>query len=992
MVDKQKMNLELLLYTFEEKKQFYAINDPFQKLFISFDDIKFVLKSEKKLNAFKLLSLLSLSGDCFPKILTDKKEKIAIQYNNNKKGLSTYFYLNLLIRKNMIIIDYSNSIHYIKELYRERIQSKDKFEIIIMSKLICDLISNYKRTEEYKEEKNNDIESMNKENIMIVKNNLDVFESFGLNYNEKTIEMKKIDEIYIELIISLIKEKKLKNYDYPYNNILNKLDLININIAENMFDELFKILSEKTEYLSDYLILKFYDLFDEKKINFYFILLNNILKTSIYFYQIPLFLRTKKIIIKNLREINLDKISILNKNKNLIDKLEYIIKTLSDSEYYWNIYINNKFQEIREIQNYYKEFLFESKREDIKIIEEKIKNNENDFDIYLKDYELAKKMNLRLPIINYLYKEKCNEINKTEEKFNKEVISYNEIEKMIVDNKTKKMNRISKKILLNFFKDNNNKELLLKIFTQTAYELFINNNSKNDKIIKEKKNAKKDNQNNNTENCDNKSIKNYENNNEEIYNFSFYNNQAKNNSSIISSQFSSNLNKDNISQVNIDQNISFVSPSPSSIIAKKKDDIISDFLNRKQIFPFNSEKYFIYDNIYYGEDKIKNLRLKKNISDYKIIEFIKIISVSDKPVEYFQELSNSFYIEGGHKNDLKIYDNEYNEKIKIYLNDWPYNVIEKSRYCEKTKKISLLCCSNELFQIISLDTQTFKTEMQEYQIPKRTITNCIQMKENNMIIIGHGGASYFIDLFNEVRPLAIYKIINNTYRGGIKINDQIVVLTSNSIIPNGEDKLLFYNIQTKKIENIIEGYSFTVSNNNLVLMPREEIKTENKILLCACSKYRKGQKNGILLVNPKADDCKRIENEFYDTDNFEVYCLCPLLNFEYNNNKTINKKSKPIDSNYFFVGGFDLDKRIGIIKLFKILYIVENICKTKINFIQDIEVENNLVFFDRPISCINQSKETGDIFVTCYNGRTYLFTPPNIKSFLRSNKVKTTNK
>ena len=61
------------------------------------------------------------------------------------------------------------------------------------------------------------------------------------------------------------------------------------------------------------------------------------------------------------------------------------------------------------------------------------------------------------------------------------------------------------------------------------------------------------------------------------------------------------------------------------------------------------------------------------------------------------------------------------------------------------------------------------------------------MKENIMIIIVHGGVSYFIDLFNKNNKLTEYKIIDKTYGGGIKINDKIAGLTSNRIITKEED-------------------------------------------------------------------------------------------------------------------------------------------------------------------------------------------------------------
>ena len=178
------------------------------------------------------------------------------------------------------------------------------------------------------------------------------------------------------------------------------------------------------------------------------------------------------------------------------------------------------------------------------------------------------------------------------------------------------------------------------------------------------------------------------------------------------------------------------------------------------------------------------------------------------------------------------------------------------------------------------------------------------------------------------------------------------------------------------------------------MISRAEITNNNKILLCACKKYNKNKRNGILLVNPNLGDNKRIENEFYNTYNFEVYCFCQIFNFG-NSNKNLkylendfeNKKGiKKAITDYFFVGGFDLEKREGKIKLFKIIY-GEKIWNSKIKYIQDIEIEDNEKFeeFDGPISCIIQSKTTGNILVTCYNGNVYLFTPPNIDYFLKNN-------
>jgi len=264
-----------------------------------------------------------------------------------------------------------------------------------------------------------------------------------------------------------------------------------------MFDELFKILDEKEEYIIEYLISDKEDLFNEKKINFYYILLKYILKNQIYIYQFKFLIKTKKIILEQLRLNELYSIKI---NKNFNEKFQYIVKVLLDSDFYWSKYLNNIKEKLKEVNKYYKEYLFESKKEDINYINEIIKsndnaNNVNDFEKYLKDYKLAKKMNLRLPIINYLYSEKNILTIKNEEKFNKEVSTWEQIEKMILEHKIKKIAKNIKELLFKYFNDNNNKEIILKIFNKNEYEFFIKEFNKSYKSLNEGNNQNDKNKN-----------------------------------------------------------------------------------------------------------------------------------------------------------------------------------------------------------------------------------------------------------------------------------------------------------------------------------------------------------------------------------------------------------------------------------------------------------------------------------------------------------------
>jgi hypothetical protein len=72
-----------------------------------------------------------------------------------------------------------------------------------------------------------------------------------------------------------------------------------------------------------------------------------------------------------------------------------------------------------------------------------------------------------------------------------------------------------------------------------------------------------------------------------------------------------------------------------------------------------------------------------------------------------------------------------------------------------------------------------------------------------------------------------------------------------------------------------------------------------------------------------------------------------------------------------------------MIKLYKIIYNI-NINEIKIIYIQDIIIKknNNFEGFQKAISCITQSKITGNIIITSLKGNVYLFNRPNIEFFL----------
>ena len=154
-------------------------------------------------------------------------------------------------------------------------------------------------------------------------------------------------------------------------------------------------------------------------------------------------------------------------------------------------------------------------------------------------------------------------------------------------------------------------------------------------------------------------------------------------------------------------------------------------------------------------------------------------------------------------------------------------------------------------------------------------------------------------------------------------------------------------------------------------MNTNEIFPLEKVLLCACKKYLSNQKNGILLVEPKLKDDEKLYYKFYETE-FEVNCFCQIYIIKDETiDNFIDKKFSIKETKYFLVGGFDGEKGIGVINLYKLNYDVKS-SHINIEFISEVEFSNlnnnNSNDFNRfselnSIKCIIQSKQTGNILI-----------------------------
>ena len=300
--------------------------EPIFNLFIKFEELQYFFKKDS------MAKIFYFNRKKVHEILYDKEEFIRINSNEKTISLNYLFYLVLLINDNKEIVNYKYSIDYIKDIFELIKEEKEALKKLILVKVLFELIDNYKNFDEYREDEEE--EKLN-QLIKFCENITNDLNNIGLKKDLKDIKANMIDEIYIQIIIWLIKNNKFEDDNYA-NNIIKNLDLESINITNLMFKKLFNFL-ENGENLLKYEISKIDDLFDNKKVCFYYFLFKYILKNTLYIYQIPFLLNNKRklllIIKKDFKKLNLKKID---------KKLKYIIETFLDSKYYIKL-IEKKF-------------------------------------------------------------------------------------------------------------------------------------------------------------------------------------------------------------------------------------------------------------------------------------------------------------------------------------------------------------------------------------------------------------------------------------------------------------------------------------------------------------------------------------------------------------------------------------------------------------------------------------------------------------------------
>ena len=377
-----------------------------------------------------------------------------------------------------------------------------------------------------------------------------------------------------------------------------------------------------------------------------------------------------------------------------------------------------------------------------------------------------------------------------------------------------------------------------------------------------------------------------------------------------------------------------------------------------------------------------------NDSDFYLLDYIDKIGKHKRSADFLLEASNGCYISGGQDSDLFIYNNNFHKLNEIQSKEMITNISELVNVVknEITKKeIDLIACNSANISLLSLNEAKLEPKVKKINMFDMHPTDCIEIKKNKHIIVTKNGLYQITDMFSKIISTKSNFINKGIYKNGIKINKKMIAVTSNSILTGGENKISFYNFLSQKIVKEIKGYSFVTSPNGLTLMSGEKDpyeKNEDKTLLCACKKYKTGQKNGILVVNNES-----LQEFFYNTGNFEVNCFCPLFRKKNNNNLIFFRDEKLIETDYFLVGGYYKKKGKGIIKLFKLNRNQNN--RNTIEFVQDICIKKKKSFngFNYPISCIKQSTQNGKIIASCLDGSVYLFSEPNLEVYLKYDEL-----
>ena len=315
---------------FPEKNDQEENKNPINKLISTFPEIETMLN----LGETDVLKFLYFNRIATHKILYDDEEIINIKDMHEEK-LEYYLYLCLLIEENTSVVNYLYSFEFIKKLNEWQTKLKnEKIEKLIIAKIILNFINNFEQSDNEENTSGKYSEVLDKIidfNSKIIENNIDELKQFKIT--SKDFSSKKLEGIYNDIIKYLFVNKKLDDSE-DTNNIIKQIDLKNFNITKVIFDEILVLLRKENDFIKDYIISDYNDLFNLKKINFYYTLIKYIIKNTFYIYEILLLLETRNKILKIIKE-NISGLYLsMKQNRNFNDKIEFVLSAFIEYKYY----------------------------------------------------------------------------------------------------------------------------------------------------------------------------------------------------------------------------------------------------------------------------------------------------------------------------------------------------------------------------------------------------------------------------------------------------------------------------------------------------------------------------------------------------------------------------------------------------------------------------------------------------------------------------------
>ena len=279
----------------EKNLKFY---NPFKELLQNFDDIEVILKE-----GINPMLYLYLNRKKIHTILYDVNKNIFIT-KEMMKNLTDFIYLYLLINETELI-NYKYNFDIVEKADKMEKEAKYGITKIILCKIIKTLIKNYKDSEDvdgYEDEKWTKLDNYYKDEI---KANKDGLKDYRMDIDlDKLYDEDKtiIEVIYSNIIKTLIKEDKL-NLSNETLDFLEELEIKDLRLTPIIVNGLLKVFDEEKN-TCEYKIENFRDLENKKKLIFYQMLFEYILKDSIYIDYIPFLTKTRQSIIEIIRKNN----------------------------------------------------------------------------------------------------------------------------------------------------------------------------------------------------------------------------------------------------------------------------------------------------------------------------------------------------------------------------------------------------------------------------------------------------------------------------------------------------------------------------------------------------------------------------------------------------------------------------------------------------------------------------------------------------------------